>query len=93
VREAALEAACNRHAAKRGVPSVKLQGGTTGMPDRLYLLPGGRCWLVEFKTATGRLSPRQLLVHAALAQRDHPVTVVRTTDQFKRALDWLLGEL
>ena len=35
-----------------------------GMPDRLVLLPCNRIWLVELKTATGKLSPIQESWHA-----------------------------
>jgi hypothetical protein len=91
VKEAAIEAACVKHATKRGCISVKLQGGTVGNPDRLFLLPDGRCMAVEFKTATGRLSPRQRLVFDQWARIRHPVLVIRETRVFKTVLDALLG--
>jgi hypothetical protein len=91
VKESAIEAACCRHARQQGVRAIKLQVGITGEPDRLFLLPGRRCWLVEFKALGGRLSPRQHLVHADLAGIGHPVTVVRSTAEFKAALVAELG--
>ena len=56
-------------------------------PDRVFLLPGRRCWFVEFKAADGRLSPRQCIVHKDHAAWGHPVTVIRSTAAFKTALD------
>ena len=87
--EAAIEAGCCKYAVKRGCIPVKLQGGVTGTPDRLFLLPGGKTLLVEFKSPTGRLSPRQKLVHATYATRGHRVHVVRDTTAFKLLLDVL----
>ena len=33
--------------------------GHSGVPDRIVLLPGGRVWLVELKTETGRPTAMQ----------------------------------
>lgn len=84
--ESAIEAACVHHAARQGILSYKLQAGITGVPDRLFLLPWGKVWLVEFKTKTGRLSPRQGWVHEELEKAGHPVSVIRSTDEFKEEL-------
>lgn len=88
--ESTIEAACVKHAVTRGVNAIKLQSGVVGMPDRLFLLPRRRCWLVEFKAPTGRLSPRQKLVHETLAEAGHPVDVVQSLVQFKALLDMCL---
>lgn len=60
--EKSLEEAGNREVAKRGGYAVKLVPWVdTGLPDRLYLLPGGVMWFVEWK-APGKadnLSARQ----------------------------------
>lgn len=42
---------------------LKLAPTEAGTPDRLVLLPGGRMYLVELKTESGRLSPIQLAWH------------------------------
>jgi hypothetical protein len=90
VLESAIEAACVKYASKRGCLSVKLQGGTTGTPDRLFLLPGGQPLLVEFKQLTGRLSPRQMLVFDQYGALGHIVLIVRRPKTFKIMLDLLL---
>jgi len=33
--------------------------GTSGVADRLVVLPGNRVWFVELKSPTGRLTPLQ----------------------------------
>ena len=91
--EAGIEKGCRLYALKRGCPSFKLQGGTAGDPDRLFLLPRNRCLLVEFKTLDGRLSPRQVVRHDQLERAGHRVVVVRSTQQFRAALDLLLQAL
>ena len=84
--ESAIESACVAYAARQGILSYKLQAGVTGVPDRMFLLPGGRAWMVEMKTSTGRLSPRQKWVHGELALAGHPVTIIRSLLEFKEAL-------
>lgn len=86
MRESDIEAACRRYALAQGVPSFKLQAGVTGDPDRIFLLPGGAGWLVEFKALGGRLSPRQTVRHLELAAMGHHVTVIYSTEQFKKQL-------
>lgn len=60
-----------------------------GMPDRLILLPNGRCWWVELKTKGGRLSHIQKYTHRALIQMGQNVSVVWT----KQQADELLAEI
>ncbi len=81
-----MEAACRKHALAMGVPSFKIQGGAAGDPDRIFLLPGERSWLVEFKTIGGRLSPRQVVRHLELARMGQHVTVIYDTEKFKSLL-------
>jgi len=90
MREAYLEASCCAYARKRGCHAIKLAYGVTGIPDRLFLLPGGRFWLVEFKVPGATLSPRQRLVHGQLAAIGHDVAVISSTQHFRDAIDLLL---
>lgn len=48
-----------------------------GAPDRLVLLPGGRIELVELKTDTGVVSPKQKLWHERARMLGVEVAVVR----------------
>lgn len=42
-----------------GISYKFVSPGNPGVPDRIYLLPGGRVWFVEVKTSTGRLTDLQ----------------------------------
>jgi len=90
VLEGALEAACCKHAVKRGCIPLKQAGGEAGTPDRVFLLPKGKVLVVEFKAPNGRLSPRQKLVFEKYGEAGHPVFVIRDTAVFKMMLDALL---
>jgi len=86
VSESTVERTCVRRAARLGVPTFKLQGYVAGDPDRAFLLPGQRVWLVEFKAPEGRLSPRQRVRHAQLAAAGSPVAVIRSVEEFTQSL-------
>lgn len=81
--EARLERACVRIAETRcRAWALKLWPLVTGLPDRLFLIPGGRVWLVEFKAPDGLISKRQHVVHARLRDMGFDVSVVRNKDDF-----------
>jgi len=84
--EARLEAACCRRAKSLGMWPLKLWPLVTGLPDRLFLIPGGRVWFVEFKAPDGRTSKRQHVVHTALRRLGFTVDVVRTRGEFEALL-------
>jgi len=73
--EASLEAYFNKQVRLLGGRLVKLVG-EKGLPDRLVLLPGGRLYLVELKTDTGRVSAAQDLWHQRAAQLGTRVAVL-----------------
>lgn len=72
------------------VRRVKESGGLTykwissvsGVPDRIVFLEG-RVHLVELKTETGVLSPRQTLVFDELGEQGFPVYVLRSYDDIE----------
>jgi hypothetical protein len=84
--ESALEARCCAYARRRGCTPIKLGGYVVGLPDRAFLLPGGRTWLVEFKGPRGQVTPRQKHEFEALALLGHPVTLCRSFAWFKADL-------
>lgn len=81
--ERALEAACRGYARQRGALSFKLWPTMAGLPDRMFLLPGGRCLFIEFKTPRGQVSPVQRLRHRQFAAVGWTVYVIRTLAEFK----------
>ena len=55
--------------------------GNNGMPDRLVLLPGGRCIFVELKRPkNGRLSPVQREQQKRIASIGFDVRVISNTE-------------
>ena len=84
--EARLEQACCALARRQGWESIKLSHGAVGLPDRLYLRPGGGVRFVEFKSPAGRLTPRQRFMHLRLAALGHRVAVIRSVVGFKKLL-------
>lgn len=56
-----------------------------GAPDRVVLLPGGVIQLVELKTATGKLSPIQVVWHERAARLGVGVTVLKGIEEIR---DW-----
>jgi len=77
VNEAQLEVLFRRRV--RGVLGgivIQLAPTVAGIPDRLVILPGGRMYLVELKTETGRLRPAQVAWIARAAERGTYVAVL-----------------
>lgn len=67
--ESSLEAHFNRAVRLQlGGRAVKLAPTEKGLPDRMVLLPGGRVYLCELKTVSGRTSAAQDLWHERSAQ-------------------------
>ena len=72
---------------------VKSQGGYclkqnanwyAGVPDRLVILPGGRCFFVEFKSDIGPIRPIQKKRKRELRSRGVPAYYCRTLARAKR---------
>lgn len=68
---------------------VKLAPTLAGVPDRLAILPGGRIFLVELKTDTGKLSPIQSVWHAEAQSLGSPVAVLFGKDEID---SWVLDQ-
>lgn len=74
--ESDLEARLRLRVRAIGGMFVKLAPTVRGIPDRLVILPGGRMYLVELKTTTGRLSPAQVQWHRQAAELGTTVVVL-----------------
>lgn len=67
---------CARVLDELGVVSVKLvTPGSTGYPDKMFLIPGGKPLLIEFKAPGESPGPKQLHIHARLKQLGYHVEV------------------
>jgi hypothetical protein len=71
-----------RRVKESGGLSYKWISSVTGVPDRLVFL-NGTCRLVELKTQTGTLSPRQIHVFDELGEHGFPVYVLRNYDDIE----------
>lgn len=86
-----LENECVAFAQAFGWMSAKFN--VRGWPDRLFLGPGRRCWLVEFKRPGEKPRPQQLALHRRLAVQSHPVSVIETFAQFEADFDALVSSI
>jgi hypothetical protein len=75
---------------KQGGLFLKLSG-KAGLPDRLLLLPGGRCAFVEVKVPAGTVRATQLMWLARLRSLGFQAVVVRSTAELGRLMrtSWL----
>ena len=94
-RERDIERACTRHAESLGIVSRKLRPPPAGWPDRVFVLPAGVSWWVEFKRpGSGRLSPLQKAILDALGGAGHAWDVIDNIGDFKSRLKFrLTGKL
>lgn len=64
--------------------TMKIVPTEKGAPDRLVLLPGGHIYLVELKTETGTLAPKQRLWHDRARALGITVPVLYGEDEMLR---------
>jgi len=64
---------------KCGGLSFKWISSVTGVPDRIVFV-NQKVFLVELKTSTGHLSPRQTLVFDELGEQGFPVHILRSKE-------------
>ena len=62
--------------------SYKWISSVTGVPDRIVFI-NQKVFLVELKTVTGKLSPRQTLVFDDLGEQGFPVHVLRSKEDIE----------
>lgn len=80
-REKSLEAYLRRRVLEHGGLCYKWTApGQTGVPDRICVFPGGRIVFAETKTADGRLTAIQRVVHNKLFSRGCVTCVIRSRE-------------
>lgn len=90
--EKQIEARLGRMLRQRGALFYKfVSPGQPGVPDRIIVMPGGRCVFVELKTQVGRLARIQAWQLDQLRQHGAEVYVIKGWEQ-ARALVWTLFE-
>lgn len=85
--ESALEQKFQMLVRRRGGTAIKLAPTVKGTPDRLVLTSDGMMYLVELKTETGKLSPRQLLWHEEASKRGIKVHTLFGLERIKHWVD------
>ncbi len=87
MNETYLERRVTKHAINQGWLPFKLNVfGLRGLPDRIYL-GFGRCFFIEFKSKTGRLSKIQFYRHQMLKSYGLAVYVVNNAKDGKVIID------
>ena len=90
-----LEKQVEKYLVKRvkdlGGLSYKWISSVTGVPDRLVFL-NNKVHLVELKTDSGKLSPRQILVFDDIGEQGFPVHVLRNYDDIEGFIRGALEE-
>jgi hypothetical protein len=85
--ESKIEQKVVKEAKKLGVIGLKLTSpGNTGVPDRLFLIPGGGPLFIEFKKPGGVLSAKQTYWISALGTLDYKVEVHDNVEQALQAI-------
>ena len=59
---------------------------TKGEPDFVILASSGRTFLIECKSATGKLSPDQVAMQAHAWKLGHQIQVVRSIEEYLQAV-------
>jgi uncharacterized protein YyaL (SSP411 family) len=76
---------CRRMEDEHGVRNLKLKGaGSTGWPDRIFFIPGGRPVFVEFKAPGEQLRPKQAYVIRIMRELEYTVQVHDDVDEAMR---------
>lgn len=92
MRESELEKIFRREVEKRGGRAVKwVAPGNSGVPDRIVLLPGGRCGFVELKAPGGRPRAQQKVWLSRLASLGFVAAVLDSPGQIGPLIDAIAG--
>lgn len=80
--EKQVEKYLNKRVKESGGLAFKWISSVTGVPDRIVFL-NNQVHLVELKTLSGVLSPRQILVFDEIGEQGFPVHVLRSYDDIE----------
>lgn len=72
--------------------------GHAAVPDRMFILPGGRMFMIEFKAPGKKPTAPQLREHLRLNSHPYniPVFVIDDVDQGRNQIDhmtWFVGDI
>ena len=90
--EQEIEQQLVRAVKKMGGRAVKFMSpGFDGMPDRLVLLPGGKCGFVEVKAPGKKPRALQLVRHEMLKELGFKVYVLDAKEQIEEIINDICG--
>lgn len=86
-----IEAKVCGYARERGLLAYKFTSPAhAAVPDRLFILPGGRMFFCEFKRRGQKPTPAQEREHKRLRAYNVPVFVIDNVDDGLRMIDEML---
>lgn len=92
--ESKIEKWLNEQVRKLGGKSYKFTSpGSPGVPDRIYLFPGGKIYFVELKRIIGKLSGAQVWQREQFQQMGVNVKVIYGMEQAKKFVEELKHEI
>lgn len=92
MKESELENIFRREVEKRGGRAVKwVAPGNAGVPDRIVLLPGGRCGFVELKAPGEQPRAQQKVWLSRLNQLGFTAAVLDSPGQIGPLIDAIAG--
>lgn len=92
MREQEIELQLVRAVKNMGGRAVKFMSpGFDGMPDRLVLLPGGKCGFVEVKAPGKKPRALQVVRHEMLKELGFKVYVLDAKEQIKEIINDICG--
>ena len=77
---------------KRGGLAYKFLSMENGVPDRIFILPGGIVWFVELKTKKGRLSKIQKCQISRLKDNGANIRVIYGYDDAAAFIEEVFGD-
>ncbi len=91
--EIAIEQSVVLKARQRGILGLKLTSpGNTGVPDRMFLIPGGRPLYIEFKKPGEELNPKQVYWYNIFKLLNYHIEVHDSVEQALKAIGRAVNE-
>lgn len=91
--ESWIEQALVREVKKRGGLALKfVSPGRVGVPDRIVLIPGGRCVFAEIKAPGKKLRKLQIAAHRVIHGFGLEVSVVSSLEEVKTFCERYFGQ-
>lgn len=90
--EKQIEKAVCDYAKTKGMLVYKFSSpGHASVPDRMFILPNGRMFMIEFKSAVGKVTPAQQREHDRLRGHCVPTHVANGIEVGRNVIDSMLS--